>query len=361
MALDFLPLFIPCGMSFASDFYYHHIGTKYDKDTMLNPIKRCEMEKKQWIFIRKKFPVFFGVENVDDIEKTYKLNPSIGIGVATVPKIWGCEIQYRDHMNPTALPLIGNDVDPLTLKEPDYDEGMHWLFEEIDLFQSLGFKKSNISLPDLQSPLNIATKVIGDKRMLGLIARKNKESIVQHILDVSTKVYLEVVKRLKKATDKAIKGNWSYAGCTLYYLSPEQFTKFCVPMIQRMMEELGNSIRLHHCGQANSDKIRSYAQIQWNDLEFGFGSDLKLVRELFNYPKTGPVHISCRISPYRMLNQTKEQIEQDVNWIIENAKGGPMSINVVGVPYNTPEANLWTLWNTVQAYNKKKELESEEA
>ena len=61
-----------------------------------------------------------------------------------------------------------------------------------------------------------------------------------------------------------------------------------------------------------------------------------------------------------MLNQHAEQITRDVEWIIDQAKGGPMSINVVSLAKDTPEENLWALWNAVQTYNKKKEEEMDE-
>jgi uroporphyrinogen-III decarboxylase len=61
-----------------------------------------------------------------------------------------------------------------------------------------------------------------------------------------------------------------------------------------------------------------------------------------------------------MLNQPAEQITKDVNWIIENAKGGPVSINVVGVPKDTPNENIYAMRDAVEAYNKKKEEEDED-
>lgn len=360
MLLDFMPLYIRCGMSFSSNYFHHAIGSTYDEQTMKDPILRFEMEKKQEIYIREKYPTFFYIDEASDVENKYQARGRLGIGVATIPKSCGCEVTYRDHMNPLAKPLISRGESPLSLKMPDLDDGLCWLYEEIDKFEETGFKKGSLSLPDLQGPLNVSMKLMGDDRMLALIARKNKEKEVEHVLDIATRVYIEVNKRLRKATNRPLKSNWSVSGCTYYYLSPKKWQIYILPVIERCRSELGDGVRLHHCGKADGNKIKSYAQLKWNDCEFGFGSDLKLARKTFDYPDLGPINISCRVSPFRMLNQPAAQIREDINWIIENAKGGPMRINCVGVPHGTPEENLWAMWDAVQDYNKKKAEEEDE-
>lgn len=351
--LEFLPLHIHAGFSFASDFFYHHIGTKYDEATMTDPLRRIEMEAKQQKFLPTKYPRVFNPKG------DYRPRASLGIGVATIPKIFGCKIKYADHMNPVALPLLKVEDNPLNLKEPQLEDAMQWLYCEVDQFVEAGYKKNEIGLPDLQGELNIAVKLLGDDRMLGLIARKNKEDVVRHILDVTSDAYIHITQALRKVTNRPLISNFSIAGCTYFYLSPQQWTKFILPVIKKQ-EILGKHIRIHHCGLANSEKIEAFAQYPWSEAEFGFGSDLKRARELFIHKETGPVSFSCRVSPYRMLNQSATQITEDVNWIIQQAKGGPMSINVVGIPYGTPDANIHAMLNAVENFNIQKEREMEE-
>ena len=236
---------------------------------------------------------------------------------------------------------------------------MQWLFTEIDTFVEAGYRSNEIGLPDLQGELNVAMKLIGDDRLLGLIANKNREEIVRHVLDVTSDTYIHVVQELRKATGRDPRGGVTVSGCTYYYLSPSKWIKFILPLIQKL-EVFGKSVGLHHCGEANTDKIEAYAQYPWSHAELGFGSDLKRARELFTSKERGPIQLTCRVSPYRMLNQTAAQITQDVEGIIENAKGGPMSIAVVGTPNDTPEENLWAMFNAVEAYNKLKEQELDE-
>lgn len=350
MSLDFLPLHVTAGLSFASDFYFHHCGTKFNQETMENPLARIEMDKFQQAFLRKKYPEYF------DSTTPIKPHVNIGIGVATIPKIFGCKIRYVDHMNPVALPLFGPNEDLTQIKEPNYDDQMRWLLDEIDQLVSAGYKKSEIGLPDLQGELNIATKLVGDDRMLSLIANRNKEALVRKILEITTNTYIKCVQILRKATDRSIKSNFSISGCTYYYLSPAHWTKFILPLTKKQ-EILGKNIGLHHCGEASKEKIDVFAQYPWSQVELGFGSDLQHARKTFIHPQLGPVHLSCRISPYRMLNQPAVQITKDVEWILENVKGGSASINVVGCPYGTPDANIKAYFAAIQAFNKKKEDE----
>jgi uroporphyrinogen-III decarboxylase len=351
--LDYMPLIITTGMSFSSDWFFHNAGTRYDEATMRDPRARFEMDQAQGRFIRARYPEYFGPL------EGYRPTPSIGIGVATVPSIWGCPVLFQDHMNPFALPLLGEGDDPMQLRSPDLGDRAQWLLEEIDVYHEMGFAKGSIGLGDLQGPLNVAMKLVGDERMLGLIARPAKRAVVEHILDVSTQTYIDIYKLLRGATGRPLTQDLSVSGCTYYYLGPKQWLTYILPVLDRV-EELGR-LRLHHCGLADTRKIETYAQYpRWTSVEFGFGSDLKRARELFQSEESGPLSISCRFSPYRMLNQTAEQVYQDVNTIIEGARRGPMSIACVGVPWQTPEANIRAMWQAVEDYHKAQDDDDDE-
>src|SRR5271157_595946 len=104
--LDYLPLHIRAGFSFASDWLYHNCGTPWDEQTMRDPLKRYETQVEQEQCVRRKYPAFFGGET------EWTPRPSLGFGVATMPAIFGCEVRFTDHMNPIALPLLqpGDDL-----------------------------------------------------------------------------------------------------------------------------------------------------------------------------------------------------------------------------------------------------------
>jgi uroporphyrinogen-III decarboxylase len=263
-------------------------------------------------------------------------------------------------MDPIALPiyetLLNND--PFNLRVPDLDTEMRFLFEEIDLLLDAGFKKTQIGLPDMQGPLNIAMRLIGDKKMISLIARPNKEKEVRHILNVTKDTYIQSIKALRRALGKPENGHISVSGCTHYYIAPKHWLIYIKPIMHELETHFGD-LRLHHCGEANHERLDAYNQVQFREVEFGFGTDIKYAREKYIHPKLGPIHISCRISPYRMLNQTSEIIKQDVEYLLSAGRGGPMNISVVGAPYNTPDENIYALWNTVQKYNIEK-AENEE-
>jgi uroporphyrinogen-III decarboxylase len=350
--IPFLPLHISCGISFASDWLYHNAGLTFDEKTMRDPLARIEHGKKERQHLHEKYPSFY------PSPPEQKGSPGLGIGVATLPMILGCKVRFTDHMDPIALPAISPDADPMQLKMPDLDDAMQWLYQELDTLVDHGYPKQSIGLPNLQGPLNVAFRVLGDTRLLGLIGRPSKAAVAHHALDVITDTFIEVTRRLRKATGHPLKSNFSMAGCTYYYLSPKQWQQFEVPVLEKctVLGEMG----LHHCGLATSEMLGMYATWPWNSVEWGFGTDLAHARQLFVSKKIGPLPFSCRISPYRMLNQPASQITADVNHVIETVVGGPARIAVVGTPWKTPDANIHAMKHAVDAYNRKKAEEEGE-
>nr|MDO8086655.1 uroporphyrinogen decarboxylase family protein [Candidatus Sigynarchaeum springense] len=350
--LPFLPLHISCGFSFASDWLYHNAGIAMDEKTMRDPLLRIERGKKEQAFLHSKYPAIF--RNLPDPRGS----PGLGVGVASLPMIMGCKVRFADHMDPIALPALRPDDDPMTLKVPDLDDAMQWLYREIDVLVDHGYPKHSIGLPNIQGPHNIAFRVVGDTRFLGLIGRPSKAAVVHHVLDVVSDTFIEVTKRLRRATGKPEKGPFSMAGCTYYYLSPKQWRTFELPVLEKC-KALGD-MGLHHCGVATNDMLDNYALWPWTSVEWGFGTDLGYARQRFISSKTGPLPFSCRVSPYRMLNQPASQITADVNWIIEGVQGGPARVAVVGIPWKTPDENIFAMKRAVDAYNRKKAEEEGE-
>ena len=111
--LDFLPLHINAGFSFASDWLHDHCGSRFDEDLMRDPLARHAQEDKETNCIRKMYPEFF------DGGKEVHYNPSIGIGVATMPLIFGAPVRYETLMYPIGLPLLQPTDNPMDLQEPN--------------------------------------------------------------------------------------------------------------------------------------------------------------------------------------------------------------------------------------------------
>ena len=347
-----MPLHINCGFSFASDWFYHNAGLTMDERTMRDPLARIEHGIKSQRYLHQHYPKIFTKPPSE------KGSPGIGVGVVTMPMLFGCKVRFTDHMDPIALPAIAPDADPVQLKMPNLDDAMQWLMDEIDVLVDHGYAKNTIGLPNMQGPLNIAFRVLGDNRIMSLIARPAKAPVVRHVLDVVSDTFIEATQRLRKETGHPVTGPFTMAGCTYYYLGPEQWKRVELPTLKRcsVLGELG----LHHCGLASPEKLDALAEWPWTGVEWGFGTDLKHARQKYISPRLGPLPFSCRISPYRMLNQPQNQITADVNWIIDNVGGGPTSINVVGIPWKTPDENIMAMKNAVEAYNAKKAAEEGE-
>jgi uroporphyrinogen-III decarboxylase len=112
-------------------------------------------------------------------------------------------------------------------------------------------------------------------------------------------------------------------------------------------------MRLHSCG-ASTHNLEAFSKFKIVWAEFGFGTDLKMARRLLVQPGIGPVPFSCRINPKRLLSLKPGDIVNDVESILDGAKGGPASIASVGVDHGTPRENLLAAMNRVKQYNEQK-------
>ncbi|GAB4312352.1 MAG: hypothetical protein Kow0069_13110 [Promethearchaeota archaeon] len=380
MALDDLPLFVPASFSFASDWFHHHAGSTYEESLMRDPVARNAQSAREGRFVRRRYPELFRPASFDasagaeggtgageggsgelaDGDDARPGSASLGMGVVTLPTAFGARVRFQAHMDPQVLPVVPEGSDPASvLRVPDMEEGLRWVFEEIDALVDAGYEKGRIAMPNLQGPLNVATVLVGDRRMLSLVARRKKADVVDRVLDVTTEAFVDATKALRRALGRSTRGPFTVAGCTHYYLSPRSWTRFVLPRVRRMVEELGGPARLHHCGEANEQKVETYAQFPWASVELGFGSALRRARELFVSPRYGPLNLSCRVSPYRLLNQPAAQVRRDVEWILSEVRGGPANVSVVGVPLGTPDGNLRAMRAAVDAYNERKAAELE--
>ncbi|MBN2152919.1 MAG: hypothetical protein JW839_15820, partial [Candidatus Lokiarchaeota archaeon] len=172
--LPFLPLHVGCGFSFASDWLYHNAGLTMDEKTMRDPLLRIERGVKERAYLHSRYPDIF--RHPPDPRGS----PGLGVGVATLPMIMGCKVRFADHMDPIALPALGPGDDPMGLKMPNLDDAMQWLYGEIDTLVDHGYPKQSIGLPNVQGPLNIAFRVVGDTRLLGMIGRPSKAGEARH-------------------------------------------------------------------------------------------------------------------------------------------------------------------------------------
>ncbi|MBD3187081.1 hypothetical protein GF325_09655 [Candidatus Bathyarchaeota archaeon] len=358
--LDFMPLFIQAGVSFSSDWYYHEAGLSMDENTMTDPAKRLEYKVNAIRYDERRFPKIFMPSGSPRAEST--ISPGLGWGVTTLASCLGARIRFNPKMDPTAIPQV--DIHDINVFEdiavPEMHDALAPVFRDVDAYVDMGFRKGQIGLPNLQGPLNIAFESYGDNQIMSFLGRKNKEDHVKHILGVTSETFMQAHEILRKELGRPAQARWTVAGCTYYYLSPRTWKKYIIPVLHECIDRLG-PVSLHHCGVANAAQLQAYSEITWQGLEFGFGTDICMARRTITNEKLGPLNISCRMSPYRMLNQNAAQIKADVEWLIEKGVGGPQRIAVVGCPHGTPDKNIYAMWDTIEAHNRRKaEEEGEE-
>jgi uroporphyrinogen-III decarboxylase len=357
---DILPLTVPPGTSFSSQWMARNAGWSCLKEDQLDPTKQCAMKLDVETALHRIFPeIYKGKPNADNSKR--KPNLSISpTGTVTMAEVFGCEIKYTKELDPWAIPIVKDDSDALSIRLPNMDDRLHWLAENHDRFKSV-YPNASFNAPDLQGPLNIAYKLCGDK-IFQYIRRESKKNIGHHLMQVVTDSYIEAQKWVRKLLGKPARMEFQIAECTSFFVGPKTFEEFNFHYDLQAIKELG-PVRIHSCGLTTNVKLDIIATFpNLASVELGFGTDLKYARQVFQSKERGRLPISARVEPKRMMNEPPSQIRADVNWIIENAKGGPLSINCVGVPYETPKENILAMYKTCWEYDERhaKELDEDE-
>lgn len=333
---------------FSSRWLAKNVGWTFKREIYEDPSKRVKLKKKYHEVLNEMFP---------EIYPTTPTKITIilgGPGITTMSMLFGCEIKYNKEIEPWAIPIIPNKIEPLHLKMPNINDGFLYLAEQFDKIREIYGRKVKIIEPDLQGPLNIAYELCGDK-IFHYIGIKSKKHIGRHILKVVTDTYIEAHKWIRRLLKKKARKAFIVSECTSYFISPQTFEEFNLIYDTQAAKELG-PIFVHSCGETSNEKIDLFTKLpEFVGAELGFGTDLKYARTIFKNENSNPL-IYARIDPRRILNESFQQIREDVNWILKTAQGGPLTISCVGVPYGTPRKNIYTFHETCWKYNEQKKI-----
>ncbi|TXT67564.1 MAG: hypothetical protein BAJALOKI1v1_50004 [Promethearchaeota archaeon] len=337
--------YVACNIGFSSKWLACNVNWDYQQETINDPMKRIEMVKSFYEYFNANFSEIYP-------EIPRKLTINIGeIGVHTMPKLFGCKIKYSKEVEPWALPIIPNKINPMKLRIPNIEEGLRYLTIEYEKIREQYGRKIKVIAPDLQGPLNIAYRLCG-KSIFYYIRIPSKKEIGHHIMKVITDTYIEVHKWIRKLLGERIRKAFVISECTSLYVSPHTFKEFNLKYDTMAAEELG-PILVHSCGETTNEKLELFTQIpNFIGAELGFGTDLKHARKLFIGDHSNPLLIIARIDPLDMLKNNPNEIERKVKDILSRAQGGPLMLSVLEVPYGTPKENIIAYYTSCSELNE---------
>nr|MDO8117293.1 uroporphyrinogen decarboxylase family protein [Candidatus Sigynarchaeota archaeon] len=274
--------------------------------------------------------------------------------------LYGAPVVYRPNQDPWSETVIEPGDDPvariLALDETAIEERFHPLAVIKDrVHERYSQNEVTIGPPDLQGPMNLLFRLCGE-RIYGYMLKK--KDIAHRLFDNITRTFINshlYFRELLHGTRG--KSMFSVAECCSYLESPGLIDEFNRKYDNQCAAELG-PMNLHSCGESTRN-LDVFSKFDIVSAEFGFGTDLAKARRLLVTPGIGPVPLSCRLEPKRLLSLSKEQVTADVEFIIHRVRGGPASICSVGVDLGTPRKNLLAAMARVEQYNKEKEEEEQ--
>jgi uroporphyrinogen-III decarboxylase len=183
-------------------------------------------------------------------------------GTIFIPAILG--LSYKVPTNTFAWltsHLSKNEIKKLSFPDLDYNPMMQRAKEYMQYFQETVPSWIHVYLPDTQGPFDIAHAILGQEIFLAIY---DEPELVHDLLDFSTKVYIEVTKRLKKIINEPM--NSCYHGHALArgifmsnggtrisedsatLLSPEHIEEFVIPYDCAALKSFGGGF-IHYCGK----------------------------------------------------------------------------------------------------------------
>jgi methanogenic corrinoid protein MtbC1 len=340
---------IPLGVGFYPDWFHKNAGVSFDKKYYFDPETRVEVR----MAMEKVLYERFGDVGLGDPHPRPK--PLITAGMITLPAVFGCEIVYKEHALPWAMPLNLSEEQVMKLEVPDLLHSWpmtEWIRQVDYLKGKYGAVGGDINTTGIQ---NLALKIRGDQFYIDYFENPD---LCRHLLRICT----ECVKQLFEFNYKAL-GTGAMdvtpmadpkiaviPNCTEEQISNSTYETFLLDCDNEVADAFRSvGFGIHHCGSVD-EVLEGYSKVRHlKFIEIGFGSDVKRCRDLL-----GPsVAVNARISPVLMKNGTPGEIEAEVKRLIDH--GHPLhnfSIDTVGLTWATPEENVRTARRAAAEYGK---------
>lgn len=141
---------------------------------------------------------------------------------------------------------------------------------------------------------------------------------VEALLEEITGLTLQVGRRLQAVSpnlsggvtaivEQTVPDCYLTSNCSVEMVSNDLYEEFLLPRDQTLAKAFPQ-FGIHHCGQTMEHVTDGYAKIpELVFAEVGAGSNIKAVRE-----KLPNVFLNARYSPARLMEATKEEIEEEV-------------------------------------------------
>jgi len=345
---------IPVEIVFTPKWWNTHLGISFDKSFFFDPTRRVEDEMNMRHYLYERFHI----EGLGDKEKIKK--PVIGpIHLAAgyiIPQLFGCQIIYHNDGPPDIIPLNLSDEDALKLKVPDFKNiyPINDIIKMMDILEKeYGYIEGDI---DWSGVLNHALDIRGQQIFMDMY---DDSKIAHHLFDVIYESILEFAQYIKKRTgSSSISVNRQtrnfdppinlHSNCSVQMISNDMYEKLLLKYDIGLSKEL-QPYGIHHCGDNMDNVVLGYSKVpNVSFFDVGYGSDIKKCR---NYLKDA--FFNLRLSPVKILTDTKEQVKDDIYRMVEQNGGTDnMGLCCINMDEKTPDENIRAIYEVAEELRK---------
>lgn len=300
-------------ITFHPKWWYKNADIHFTQEFFDDPEYRMDCDVK----MRKTLYEHFGKYGIG--EKNPEKRPLLGSDLLAAgylySQLMGCEIIYEADNSPQVV-CMGRDEDSIDdIKAPDLDSSPIWQAtqKQIDyLMEHYGRVESYVNLQGIQ---NIAMDIMGQELFMAYYSSPDE---VEALLEEITGLTLQVGRRLQAVSpnlsggvtaivEQTVPDCYLTSNCSVEMVSNDLYEEFLLPRDQTLAKAFPQ-FGIHHCGQTMEHVTDGYAKIpELVFAEVGAGSNIKAVRE-----KLPNVFLNARYSPARLMEATKEEIEEEV-------------------------------------------------
>ena len=309
-------------------------------------------------FYDKEKMLFAHLEEILDIASDIHdavacLRPNFG--TIFIPAILGLSYQVPEDTFAWLTSRLSNEqVKNITSPDLDHNPMMQRAEAYLQYFQETVPPWIHVYLPDTQGPFDIAQAILGQEIFLAIY---DDPELVHHLLDFSTKLYIEVSKRLKKIINEPMdscyhghalaRGIYMANGGTRIsedsatLLSPQHIDEFVIPYDRQALQAFGGGF-IHYCGK-HLYLLEAYLKLQ-EVRAINFGNP-----ESYNFEETMEKFLNYQKVYFGVWpKKDQETAEEYIYRIKEKTKGEKggllLHFDETMFPYFTSKSIL-KLWN----------------
>ncbi|MFB0515032.1 MAG: uroporphyrinogen decarboxylase family protein [Candidatus Neomarinimicrobiota bacterium] len=346
---------LPVEVVFHPNWWNKNCRVRFNRDFFFDSETRLESNRLMRQYLYERFP------DLGLGEKDAKPRPMVGGTLLAagfiISAILGCEIKYFDDASPEVITanLTDNEIEKLETPNILDTQVMGDLSRLLStLQQKFDYVEGDINWEGVQ---NVALNLRGQQLFVdycvnpGLANRllDTVANVITQFLDfmiLKTGTTSISVNRIVAHVNPKIN---LHSNCTVTMISADQYREYLLKYDQTFSEKF-RPYGIHYCGDDMHRMIPGFTQVDGATFfDVGWGSDVHLCRQAFP-----DKFLSLRLSPARMLSESKEEIENDIVNLMRNA--GPLqktALCCVNLDYGTPDENIRTIFEVAERYRKR--------